>query len=124
MAASYDMGWQKRGKGHNSSTGHGAAMGLATHPRVLIKRSASPLAFGQHGVIRRCWRPRCSANFLNSRLVNGGPLSLFKTSGIPCLEKIASNFGITALADVEVKISTSGKRLYSSITTMIYSPEG
>ena len=30
MAASYDMGWQKRGKGHNSSTGHGAAMGLAT----------------------------------------------------------------------------------------------
>ena len=30
MAASYDMGWQKRGKGHNSSTGHGAAMGLTT----------------------------------------------------------------------------------------------
>ena len=30
MAASYDMGWQKRGKGNNSSTGHGAAMGLAT----------------------------------------------------------------------------------------------
>ena len=24
------MGWQKRGRGHNSSTGHGAAMGLAT----------------------------------------------------------------------------------------------
>ena len=46
-------------------------------PRVLIKRSASPFAFGQHGVIRRCWKPRYSANFLNSRLVNGGPLSLF-----------------------------------------------
>ena len=30
MAASYDMGWQKRGKGHNSSTGHGAVMGLTT----------------------------------------------------------------------------------------------
>jgi hypothetical protein len=27
---SYDMGWQKRGKGHNSNTGHGAAMGLVT----------------------------------------------------------------------------------------------
>ena len=30
MAASYDMGWQKRGKGHNSSTGHGAVMGVTT----------------------------------------------------------------------------------------------
>ena len=30
MAASYDMGWQKRGKGHNSSTGHGAAMAMTT----------------------------------------------------------------------------------------------
>ena len=26
----YDMGWQKRGRRHNSSTGHGAAMGLTT----------------------------------------------------------------------------------------------
>ena len=30
IAVSYDMGWQKRGRGHNSSTGHGAAMGLTT----------------------------------------------------------------------------------------------
>lgn len=30
IAVSYDMGWQKRGRGYNSSTGHGAAMGLAT----------------------------------------------------------------------------------------------
>ena len=30
IAVSYDMGWQKRGRGHNSTTGHGAAMGLAT----------------------------------------------------------------------------------------------
>ena len=28
ITVSYDMGWQKRGRGHNSSTGHGAAMGL------------------------------------------------------------------------------------------------
>ena len=30
IAVSYDMGWLKRGRGYNSSTGHGAAMGLAT----------------------------------------------------------------------------------------------
>ena len=30
VAVSYDMGWQKRRRGHNSATGHGAAMGLAT----------------------------------------------------------------------------------------------
>ena len=28
IPCSYDMGWQKRGKGHNSSTGHAAVMGL------------------------------------------------------------------------------------------------
>ena len=30
VSCSYDMGWQKRGKGHNSSTGHAAVMGLET----------------------------------------------------------------------------------------------
>ena len=30
IPVSYDMGWQKRGKGHNSLTGQGAAMGLQT----------------------------------------------------------------------------------------------
>lgn len=30
VSCSYDMGWQKRGRGHNSSTGHGAVMGLTT----------------------------------------------------------------------------------------------
>ena len=30
IAVSYDMGWQKRGRGYNSLTGHGAAMRLAT----------------------------------------------------------------------------------------------
>ena len=28
IPCSYDMGWQKRGKGHNSSTGHAAVMDL------------------------------------------------------------------------------------------------
>ena len=34
IPCSYDMGWQKWGKGHNSSTGHAAVMGL-TYGKVL-----------------------------------------------------------------------------------------
>ena len=30
IAVSHHIGWQKRGKGHNSLTGDGAAMGLVT----------------------------------------------------------------------------------------------
>ena len=30
ISCSHDMGWQKRGKGHNSSTGHAVVMGLET----------------------------------------------------------------------------------------------
>ena len=30
VPCSYDMGWQKRGKGFNSNTGQGAVMGLHT----------------------------------------------------------------------------------------------
>ena len=30
VMCSYDMWWQKRGKAHNSSTGHGAVLGVAT----------------------------------------------------------------------------------------------
>ena len=30
IQCSYDMGWQKRGRGFNSLTGHGAIMGLTT----------------------------------------------------------------------------------------------
>ena len=30
ILVSYDMGWQKRGKAYNSSTGHGAVMGVST----------------------------------------------------------------------------------------------
>ena len=39
-------------------------------------------------------------NFLHSSPVNGGPLSLLMTLGIPCTENICSNFGIVALAEV------------------------
>ena len=30
VLVSYDMGWQKRGKAYNSSTGHGAVLGVST----------------------------------------------------------------------------------------------
>ncbi len=39
---------------------------------VFMKRSASPLALGQYGVILRCLNPRRVAKFLNSSLLNGG----------------------------------------------------
>ena len=29
VTGSYDIGWQKQGKAHNSSTGHGALLGVA-----------------------------------------------------------------------------------------------
>ena len=34
IPCSYDMGWQRQGKGHNSSTGHAAGMGL-TYGKVM-----------------------------------------------------------------------------------------
>ena len=37
----FDMGWQKHGKGHNSRTGHAAAMSLATG-KVLWMNSSIP----------------------------------------------------------------------------------
>ena len=43
---------------------------------------------------------------------------------MPCLEKMLSRFGITVLAEVDVMISTSGKRLYSCVTTSNMSPDG
>ena len=51
--------------------------------------------------------------------IEGGPLSLCKMSGTPCLENIASSFGTTALADVEVSSSTQGRRLISSTATIM-----
>lgn len=38
IAVSYDMGWMKRGKGHNSLTGHGASMGLKTERFCLMQQ--------------------------------------------------------------------------------------
>ena len=78
---------------------------------VSIKRSTSPLACGHNGVMRRCVNPRSLPMFLKSSPWNGGPLSICTVYGMPCLEKMLSRFGITVLAEVDLMISTSGKRL-------------
>lgn len=97
---------------------------LMALPRILINLSASPLAFGHKCVILWCLNPNCSANCLNSKLWNGGPLSVFSSSGIPNNEKILSNRGITDLADEDRSTSTTGYLEWSSITTNRYSPVG
>ena len=61
---------------------------------------------------------------LQLHAIKRGPLSLFRTSGIPCLEKIAMSLEIVDLAEVDVTISTSGKQLYLSMTSVRYSPQG
>ena len=38
ISYSYDMGWQKRGKGHNSHTGQGAVMGLSSGSAGLYSK--------------------------------------------------------------------------------------
>ena len=58
------------------------------------------------------------------RTIQGGPLSVLRTQGTPCRENMLSSFGITVLALVELIISTSGKRLNSSMTTSNSSPDG
>jgi len=50
---------------------------------VFISRSHSAFAFGQSGVTRWCLNPRYSEKFLNSSLLNGGPLSVLSVSGVP-----------------------------------------
>ena len=44
IALSYDMGWTKRGKGHNSLTGHGASMGLKTG-NCLMQQDVKPAEY-------------------------------------------------------------------------------
>ena len=52
------------------------------------------------------WNREC-ANYWNSRLLKGGPLSVFTTSGIPNSENTLSTLGITVLAEVELTVSTT-----------------
>ena len=91
---------------------------------VRIKRSTSPFASGCSGVTFRCSKPNDFEKSLNSLPLNGGPLSDFMVWGMPCLAKIVSNLGRTALLDTKEITSTSGYLLYSSMTTITISPLG
>ena len=97
---------------------------LIALPKVFMKRSTSPLAPGHSGVTRMCVKPRYDQKFLNSCPLNGCPLSVLISCGIPWRANIASSFGITVLLLVEWTISTYGKRLKSSMTTISDSPVG
>ena len=61
---------------------------------------------------------------LNSILLNGGPLSLLLTQGIPCVANILSSFNMVVVPVVERMISTSGNREYASMATRKYSLVG
>ena len=67
----------------------------------FMKLSASELACGHRGVILQWSIPFSLIYSLIYLLVNGGPLSLCITCGMPCVEKILSIFGMMELADVE-----------------------
>ena len=75
---------------------------------VLMNLSTSAFARGQYGVIFLCRKPRSSAKLAKSRLLNGGPLSVQSTSGVPYSESTLSNRGMTTLAEVDGTISTIG----------------
>lgn len=85
-----------------------------------MKHSASPFALGQGAVILRCWKPRCSAKFLHSPSLKRGPFPLFKTSGILCLSKIASSFGMVDLSEVVWQFQLLG----NGCIRLRYSSEG
>ena len=92
------------------STFPSALVVLTTLPMVLMKRSASPFASGHSGVIFRCLKPREEAKSANCFPLNGGPLSVRMTSGIPNVEKMSSSFDLTYLKDVDFMVCTIGKR--------------
>ena len=83
---------------------------LRTLPRFFKKLSTTPFALGQAGVIRRCLKPSSSANSSKLRLLNGAPLSLRTTSGVPNVLNISDISGTQALADVELTDLTTGYR--------------
>ena len=69
-----------------------------------------------------CSKPMYLAYSLNDSELNGDPLSDLIFKGIPKVDRILSNFGIAAFAEVFDTNSTSGYLEYSSIATNAYSP--
>lgn len=52
IPCSYDMDWQKQGKGHNLSTGHAAVIGL-THRKVMSYTSLTTRLYNQSQLSHR-----------------------------------------------------------------------
>ena len=75
-------------------------------------------------LVARAVYPRYSEKFLNSSLLNGGPLSVLRMSGVLSNAKILSMTGMTALLDVECRIATMGNLLCASTITRRCSPDG
>ena len=78
ISCSYDMGWQKRGKGHNSRTGQGAVMGLSsgkvldyTRPRTRHRTTRVFRIFVTSAqLINREFLAFPSVNFSKNRLIS------------------------------------------------------
>ena len=76
-----------------------------------MMRSTSLLACGQWGVTLIRLNPGSCANFANSPLENGAPLSVFKLFGLPNKENISLSSGITVDAAVLEMTFTTGNLL-------------
>ena len=89
-----------------------------------MKDSTSAFCLGHSGVPGLNSIPHVFMYVSISILLNGGPLSHINLTGIPCVPKIRSSFGMMLPAAVDLTILTSGKRLYVSMTDSKYSPDG
>ena len=69
-----------------------------------INLSTWLFARGCSGVTRPCLKPICMA-------LKGGPESVLQTDGMPNIENMRSRPGMTLLAEMEVKASTTGNLL-------------
>ena len=79
---------------------------------VLVNLSTSAFACGQYGVIFLCRKQRSSANLAKALLLNGGPLSVRSTSGVPHSESTLSNRGMTTLAEVDGTIYRNSRVVF------------
>ena len=74
--------------------------------------SAMPLTRGHSGVIFLWCTTRYDLNLCNSSPEKGGPLSILSVSGTPQAEKISSNMGRVAAADIDETWCTNGNQEY------------
>ena len=83
---------------------------LRSLPKFFMNLLHSPLALGHISVIRLCVKLWFLTNDADSRLLNGGLLSLRSLSGEPNVENMSDITGMQTFADVEDTSLTKGKR--------------